>query len=160
MSVHAKLEPANRRFSPRRRLRLGSVSTSLNREVLIHDISPTGLLLETSAKLRAFDRLDVELPEAGSRQAVVVWTSGRYFGCQFAQPLSKAAVSAALLLSPIAGTAAPRLATTTDATVQAEADTEVEEVGGRELSFGMKLRIVLGMSLVLWALILWGLGLV
>ena len=69
-------------------------------------------------------------------------------------------MSAALLLSPIAGAAAPRLATTTDATVEAEADTEVEEVGGRELSFGMKLRIVLGMSLVLWALILWGLGLV
>ena len=56
MSVHAKLEPANRRFSPRRRLRLGPVSKYLNREVLIHDISPTGLLLETSAKLRAFDR--------------------------------------------------------------------------------------------------------
>ena len=77
MSVHAKLEAANRRFSPRKRLRLGSVSTSLNEDVVIHDISSTGLLLETGGKLEAFDSLDVDLPEvAGPRTREAIETVG------------------------------------------------------------------------------------
>lgn len=153
MSVHAKLETANRRFSPRKRLRLGSVSTSLKEDVLIHDISSTGLLLETGAELEAFDTLDVELPEVGPTEAVVVWTSGRYFGCQFAESIPKAVVSASLLRSP-AGDASARMAFLRERAVDGE--DEVAENG--ELSFGAKMRIILVMSLTLWALILWMVG--
>jgi hypothetical protein len=153
MSVHAKLEAPDRRFSPRKRLRLGSVSTSLKEDVLIHDISSTGLLLETGAELETFDTLDVELPEVGPTEAVVVWTSGRYFGCQFAESIPKAVVSASLLRSP-AGDASARVAFLREPAV----DGEEEVADDGELSFGTKIRIILVMSLTLWALILWMVG--
>jgi hypothetical protein len=154
MSVYAKLEAANRRFSPRKRLRLGSVSTSLKEGVLIHDISSTGLLLEAKAGLKAFDRLEVQLREVGSREAVVVWTSGRYFGCQFAEPIPKAAVSAAMLLSPIADAPSAPLS------LPSKEDEESADQDDRsgDLSFATKMRVILGASIALWALILWAAG--
>ena len=38
--------------------------------------------------------------EAGTAQAQVAWSSGRFFGCKFSDPISTAAVSAAMLRSP------------------------------------------------------------
>jgi hypothetical protein len=152
MSVHAQLEAANRRFAPRKRIRLGSPSKSLGQDLLIHDISSTGFLLETGAKLKAYDRLEVDLPEAGSREAIVVWTSGRFFGCQFAKPISRAAVSASLLRSPATDAApAARVALPQGRSE----DDEDEGVRDGELSFATKMRVILGASIVLWSLIFW-----
>ena len=44
--------------------------------------------------LRPFE---VELPHAGTIEASVIWNSGEYYGCQFALPITPAALSAALL---------------------------------------------------------------
>ena len=69
--------------------------------VLIHDLSFTGLHIETSAEIAVGDTLEVELPEAGSSPARVVWNRGSHFGCEFLTPIPKSAISAALLKNPI-----------------------------------------------------------
>jgi transcriptional regulator with XRE-family HTH domain len=66
---------------------------------VVHDLSATGLLLETSIELAVDERLEVELPEATNARARVIWKSGNLFGCQFTSPLPRAALSAAQLLS-------------------------------------------------------------
>lgn len=77
-------------------------------EVQIHNISGTGLLFESDIKLVACDRIEIELPHAGDITAVVIWASGRLFGCQFEGPVSSATLSAVELKSAVAP--APELA--------------------------------------------------
>ena len=110
MSLVAHLEPgdatANRRTSARRTLRLQSLGTTASQaaaDVTIHDLSLTGLLIETAASLAADERIDVDLPEAGLTVAQVVWSSGRFFGCRFKRPIPPAALSSAILKSPASG---------------------------------------------------------
>jgi transcriptional regulator with XRE-family HTH domain len=88
---------------PRRRLRLearGATASGDPAEVLVHNLSATGLLLETAAALAIGERIAIELPHAGATEARVVWTSERLFGCEFDAPISAAALSAAQLRSP------------------------------------------------------------
>ena len=105
MSLVAHLEPeravSERRSSARRKLRLElEPQGSAGSRVMIHDLSEQGMLLETDARLADGETVDLVIPEAGSATATIVWNSGRYFGCRFNNPLSGAAVSAALLRSP------------------------------------------------------------
>lgn len=93
----------SRRSTERRKLYLlteGSTLSASAVQVVIHDISPSGLLVETSAELSVGERLEVEIPEAGRMEAEVVWNEGNHFGCNFKSPISIAATSAALLRSP------------------------------------------------------------
>lgn len=71
-------------------------------EVQIHNISGTGLLFESDIRLAACDRIEIELPHAGDITAVVIWASGRLFGCQFEGPVSSATLSAVELKSAVA----------------------------------------------------------
>jgi hypothetical protein len=117
-------------------------------EAVIHDISATGMLIETSADLATFEQLQLELPEVGTRVATVIWSSGQYFGCEFHETIPQAAISAAVLQSPFDRVAAPAIG---------EADeTELKD---DRYPFAVRLRLILGMSLLLWALILWAVGL-
>lgn len=70
--------------------------------VQIHNISGTGLLFESDIDLQACDRIEIELPHAGGITAVVIWASGRLFGCQFEGPVSPATLSAVELKSAVA----------------------------------------------------------
>jgi hypothetical protein len=154
MAIHARLETfetASRRASPRRKLCLGASLLAGGQDVVIHDLSATGVLLQTAAKLEAFDDLDVDLPEVGPTHAFVVWNSGEYFGCEFARPISRAAISAALLRNPAV---LPQARTSKDEGIL-ELD---EEAPSSELSFATKMRVILGTSMALWAIILWALG--
>jgi hypothetical protein len=93
----------DRRRSQRHILKLRAPGATLSDRaavVLVHDLSLTGFLMETSADLSDGADLQIELPEAGMREARVVWNSGRYFGCEFHAPISKGGLSAALLKSP------------------------------------------------------------
>ena len=93
MQAYARLErvqSAGRRGSSRLKLSLDSSLAGSGEEVVIHDLSPGGILVETSASLRKGARLEVDLPELGATQAKVVWNSGDYFGCQFDKPIPKA----------------------------------------------------------------------
>jgi len=153
--IQARLETleqaASRRLSPRRKLKLGSNLLGHGDNVVIHDLSATGVLLQTTATLAPFDDLDVDLPDIGPTQAFVVWHSGEYFGCEFARPIPRAAISAALLRSPIG----PR---PNEAEERSPLLLE-DEARPEKLSLPMRMRVILGTSIVLWAIILWALGL-
>ena len=69
---------------------------SAGSRVVIHDLSEQGMLLETDARLVDGETVDLVIPGAGSAEAAVIWNSGRYFGCRFENPLTSAAVSAAI----------------------------------------------------------------
>jgi len=65
---------------------------------LIHNLSETGLLIETAADLEVGESLQIDLPHAGLTSALVNWSRGQLVGCEFASPVSSASISAALLL--------------------------------------------------------------
>ena len=102
--AHLESRPnkGERRSSERRKLLLetpGSGAADRPAQVVIHDLSTEGFLMESSAAVGVGDQLEVAIPEAGIVQANIVWKSGRYCGCRFGQPISSAAVSAAVLRS-------------------------------------------------------------
>jgi hypothetical protein len=163
MPIPARLQTkqaaaGDRRFSPRHELRLGS---SVDGEpVTIHDLSITGMLIETAANLHPFNALEMQLPEAGTTSAVVVWCSGRYFGCEFKEPLSRGAVSAARLRSSPAvaiEVTQPQLplnqvAETADERNDSQPHVPVSE---QKASVAVRLQVIFGSALILWALIIW-----
>src|SRR5688500_11690419 len=78
-----------------------------NFEVAVLDLSTTGLLIKTTDAWRVGEAIELDLPGTGAMNATVKWASGSFFGCEFHRPISKAAISAALLQ---AAPAPPRLA--------------------------------------------------
>lgn len=91
-----------RRGSVRRKLRLDTVGKAAARgstPVEIHDLSTSGMLIETSVDLTVGEAIEIELPRTGPQTAEVMWASGRFYGCRFVDPIPPAAVSAALLRS-------------------------------------------------------------
>ena len=101
--LHIEAFPGERRGSPRKRIRLETSGRSPDRDrtqVIVHDVSNTGLLLESSAELSRGEELDVILPLVGTRRVTVAWASGRFFGCEFADDIPA---------GPEAAAGAPRL---------------------------------------------------
>lgn len=94
-------EVTDRRGTVRRRLRLvaRAAHARIADEVLILDLSTTGLMIETTCALSVGEMIEVELPEAGTVTARVIWQREAYFGCEFVTRAPVAAVSAALLRS-------------------------------------------------------------
>ena len=146
----ASLVPAdsNRRKAPRRSLTLSASSKSPHGHdipVLIRDISPGGLLLESGPGALAVDeRVDLALPERPSVRARVAWTSGSFFGCEFSETISAGALSAALLKSD------PRSLNDTDLPVDA-----VDRQAGAHRRFMPELNFTAAflLSALLWAVI-------
>lgn len=107
MSFAARFEDeadAERRDAPRRTLRLGvpgHFGDGGGSAVTVHNISATGLLIETASLLDEGELFAVDLPEAGEQSAEVVWASAPMYGCRFAGRLSTAALSAAELQSDV-----------------------------------------------------------
>jgi hypothetical protein len=127
VSLRAKLDVApeagERRSSSRRKLRLeaeGASASALQTQVIIHDLSEDGLLVESPIALEQGETIEVVIPEAGTAQAKVAWSSGRFFGCRFSNPISSAAVSAALLRSPGPDQIPPNMETVERALIELE----------------------------------------
>lgn len=121
---------ADRRQGGRRKLSLlakGARHDGKGIDVQIHNISGTGLLFESDIKLAAGDRIEIELPHAGDITAVVIWASGRHFGCQFEGPVSRATLSAVELKSATEALAAP------EATEEPAAGPAADEAFGERL---------------------------
>jgi transcriptional regulator with XRE-family HTH domain len=102
VTVRATLErsggPEQQAFA-RKTLRLIVASPRANSEateVLIHDLSATGLLIESSAALKIGQKIAVDLRRAGLREARVAWSTARFYGCTFVERLPPAAISVAL----------------------------------------------------------------
>lgn len=100
MLAQISLDPQTdeQRRTPRRTLRLdvagGATAT-------VRNLSETGLLIESPDALEVGDRVSLDLPAAGMAEARVIWARGQFYGCEFARPVSRAVVSAALLRAPI-----------------------------------------------------------
>ncbi len=158
MFIQAQLEPrhrANARHAARRRLQLefcGATSDKRLTGAVIQNLSQTGLLMQTTARLDVGEMLDVDIPEVGLVSAAVIWMSGDLFGCQFREPITRSALSAAVLRSdPFFAVAEPAsipdIANREDAEWAEPSDTS-------KLPFGTRLRIIFGLSVGLWSLIL------
>jgi Tat protein secretion system quality control protein TatD with DNase activity len=94
------VQSGDRRGSTRRSLHLNVENHRVDNgagQVIVHDLSLTGVLLETSAPLATGETFEVDLPEAGMVEASVVWNSGEYYGCLFKRPISTTALCAAVL---------------------------------------------------------------
>jgi transcriptional regulator with XRE-family HTH domain len=112
MTVRATLGLENsrdERRAARKTLRLIATGRRANRqttEVSIHDLSEGGMLIESAQPLQIGETISVEFPHKGLREAAVVWSSSRFYGCRFSEPLPSAVISAALLKArPVAGEA-------------------------------------------------------
>jgi transcriptional regulator with XRE-family HTH domain len=88
----------------RRQLRLplhGSKAAGAEIEALVHNISATGMLVESKVPLEIGEIVEVNLPHSGKTATRVIWTSGGIAGCQFEMPISPATLSAAQLRSVV-----------------------------------------------------------
>lgn len=142
------------RAASRRKLYLGARASAgpKDTEVLIHNLSSTGMLLETSADLVGKDEIEVHIPEAGTVRAAVIWHSDSFYGCEFEQPLSRAAVSAALLRSPAENAQsvpmpAPSPLSTLEAAYSA---VTVKQRDPNALSLRAKFAIITGLAVLSW----------
>lgn len=144
-------EAADRRGSPRRTLRLVSRAAHAltTNEVLILDLSTTGLMLETATRLRVGDRLEVELPDAGEVIARVIWQSDTYFGCEFLTRAPVAAISAALLRAAPRMRDSPGAATMPSPQLGEALPREQEPATQRLVLFLVVLLLVAGITFVL-----------
>lgn len=107
MPIHAMIEQekdAGARGAARMHMRLetlGSLDGQQGTAVIIHNLSATGMLIETTSDLDIGQRIAVTLPEAPDCTATIVWRSEALAGCRFDRPLSRAALSAARLRNPL-----------------------------------------------------------
>ncbi|MEP3052394.1 MAG: helix-turn-helix transcriptional regulator [Erythrobacter sp.] len=114
MALKAHLGPIDRgsegdsqRLGARRELLLqtsGVLPDGISENVTVHNISATGMLLQTAGSLVEGEELAIELPDLGLVVSKIVWVSGTLYGCAFDQSLSSAALAAIELRagSPIA----------------------------------------------------------
>jgi len=129
----AQSQRGERRSGARRALRL-SVGANLrgspDRVVRVHDLSETGALIETSELLAHGEQFEVIMPLAGAIDAVVVWQSGNFYGCEFNRAVPSAAISAALLRSEPKQPKAPVADASSDLLSQLRnINASIEEVG-------------------------------
>ncbi|MDZ3832165.1 MAG: helix-turn-helix domain-containing protein [Sphingopyxis sp.] len=79
----------------------GSIDSGGATTVLVHNLSVSGMLVETRSDLAMGQQIKVGLPETGEVSATIVWRSETLYGCRFDRPLPRAALSAARLRNPL-----------------------------------------------------------
>ena len=104
MALNAHLDPVQTQIEGRRQSRRsmrlktsGTLPGGAPANVVVHNISGAGLLIETDLALNVGEALSLELPEVGPVGAQVVWQSAKLFGCAFDSALGEAALAAAEL---------------------------------------------------------------
>jgi len=68
--------------------------STLKAAALVHDISDTGLLIETTCALAVGEVIEVTLAPMGVMEAEIMWDGGQIYGCKYTQENPQAAVSA------------------------------------------------------------------
>jgi hypothetical protein len=113
--------------------------------VVVHNLSATGLLIESRECLDVDEVFEVELPGAEIRHASVVWRSDDFYGCEFAEAISTAAVSGARLRSPPPSLAAP--------SPTPSAPTTIRTPQPGQLTLRRKSAIILSLASACWLVI-------
>ncbi|UZW57142.1 helix-turn-helix domain-containing protein [Sphingobium sp. JS3065] len=97
----------NRRDAARWRIRLelpdaldADAPDDARGNVVIHDISTAGMLVETRSNLKIGQSVMLSLPDAEKVVARIVWQNESLFGCRFDQALPQGVVSAVRLRNP------------------------------------------------------------
>lgn len=107
MAIPAHLEEQDQvgeARQPRRKLYLEALGASASggmTDVLVHNISATGLLMECKTSLSVDEAIEIELPQVGLTRSRIIWASGELYGCEFDTPISPATLSAAQLRSAV-----------------------------------------------------------
>jgi PilZ domain len=151
-------DPQGRRHWPRKRLRLSVAADVAGQggNVLVHDISVSGLLLEAQTALTIGEFFTVELLHDYTASAKVIWSSGNFHGCEFTRQISPGTVSAALLQSPPPETTTPSpipASPPVPRQVSAANHDPADEPGRGSLSTSARIQIVITITLALWSLI-------
>lgn len=142
---------ATRRRVGRRRLRLLSQAAigSEAVEVQIDDLSPSGLLIETTAHMSIGDVLDVDMPETEPVPAIVVWGRDNLYGCKFVTPVPEMVISAALIKSvPLERDAA------LPADMFSDARDDIEKEAGGWPGY-VRILILIALGIVAWTVLYW-----
>lgn len=120
--------------------------------VIVHDISDTGLLIESECHLKAGEMIEVNLPQAGLMEAEIMWEGGDIYGCRFTQELTPAAISAARLGGRFSlPNQGEKLESAMFAAPGSQSQITLALAG--ELSLGARLWIIIGLALALWMMI-------
>jgi transcriptional regulator with XRE-family HTH domain len=92
----------------RRRLLLetqGALETGVQTQVVLHNFSQSGVLLESRVDLEVGETIDIELPELSQDRAQararVIWASGNLYGCALDTPIPAATLRAVELRSAV-----------------------------------------------------------
>lgn len=143
----------SQRSHVRHNLRLHVEGSLKGGGALLHDLSVSGLLIETADTLAIGEVFQIDLPEANGQFAEVIWHTGQLYGCRFQQPISKAAVSASLLRSSPAGAVeAMLLDAHPSAFSSGQVDYRVANVAAQYLRKN-RLLVLLGLSMISWSVI-------
>ena len=105
MLAEIRIDPQDteQRGTERRTMRLTVESTNARAaaSATVRNLSETGLLIEADEAFAVGDTVTLRLPLSDAVEATVIWARAPFYGCEFARPVSRAVVSAALLRSPI-----------------------------------------------------------
>jgi hypothetical protein len=117
-------------------------------DVVIEDLSATGLSMSAIAGLTCDDQITLDIPGVGARSATVVRAASGKFGCTFAQPLSDADLSR--VLNPRSATviAFPRR----EMAVDVLEDPEPHVIPYARWQRGL---LLLGLGVTCWGLVIW-----
>lgn len=120
--------------------------------VIVHDISDTGLLIETDSKLKVGEMIEVNLPQAGLMEAEIVWIGGEIYGCRFTRAITPAAISAARLGGRFSVKPSDNILEAC-AVAEPYSHTQNSMALASQLSLGAKLWIIIGLASSLWIMI-------
>ena len=132
----------------RHQLRL-PIEGSIGNRAIMRDLSRTGLMLETSDALAVGETLEIDF-HGTSAYAHVVWREGTMVGCQFRQPISRSAISAALLQSPIVSKGSQ---TSEEGTVGALAGNGAGKDDSSRPAPGTRLVVLVTLAVAAWAIV-------
>ena len=179
----ASILVADDRTSGRYRLLLEAErETADGTSVILHDLSQSGLLFEAEPGIQSDAEIMLHIPGIGPIAARTVWTNGSFYGAQFATPLTPDRLKAALAQSKVIWPAfAPPtpldIEQARSRIAQPEAQLETGpapvldlEIGDRtvqvpakhveplseepKLPLPVRIRIIVGLTIVLWTAIL------
>lgn len=150
---HDAVAPNDRRRAGRRTIRLDAPASTASAEanVIVQNISRTGLLIETATPFAIGEVFTVALPEIGATAARVKWQKGQSYGCEFLAPVTGSAISAALLKNPFFDDEAEGQADAMFAP-PSEAGHDSGWIGGRAAAFAATTLFVLAILAMLFAM--------